>query len=106
MTRYILIDRNSGFIWEEADAKNAAEACRIVDERIDPQVIPYEYEETHGQDASATYDVYRAPEGFREITDGQDPEQIFAVESQCEYVTTVARTGGDMVDENEEVFGQ
>lgn len=103
MARYILIDRNSGYIWgDSADIAgeiftgSPVETAQALDESIGDLGGPAEYEETHQSDASATYDVYRADvrgsEAVGNIHDGQDQELIDAVVRDCEFVTSIKRT--------------
>ena len=90
MNRYILIDTHSGFVWYDTTADDPLDACA----KCDNEFLPGEqfaYRDTHKRDANAEYLVYEAPAGFRECWDGQSQELIDAVESECTYVTAVAR---------------
>lgn len=109
MTRYILIDRNSGYIWGDTagygpdrsphwEEWTPIHAARVLDLETnfmvdgDPQI---EYEETPRSQSDATYDVYRADIGGSDavpiVTDGQDQQMIEAVERDCRFVTSVRR---------------
>lgn len=83
MPRYAIIDHNSGYVWGVTDAANPAEACGLIDDEVDPgNIRSYE---THGPNSGALrgggngYHVHEVPNGF-DVTDGQDPAQINAVE--------------------------
>jgi len=101
MPRYILIDRNSGYIFgDTADyasgfdgALTPVTAAKLLDQSL--KNPDYSYREIERHDARATYDIYRADTGGSEaiaiVQDGQDPETIAAVESECRYVATLAR---------------
>ena len=100
MPRYILIDRNSGYIWgDTADFASGqpiltpTEAAQVLDHTLKHYGC---YEETDQTDSAATYDVYRADvdgsEAITVIVDGQDAETIAAVERDCKYVTSIRRT--------------
>ena len=103
MTRFILIDQNSGFVWGEADATTPIEACRTVDGQI---AAPAAHYVEHGPRSAATYDqtggyyVYEAPADFAEVTDGQDPDQIQAVTAlRCvAFVETQGDRYAEMLD--------
>lgn len=88
MSRYILIDQNSGYIWHDVDTTGPIAASVLTDEECGG-LHGLEYTETHDHDPSATYHVYAAPPGFRQIDDGQSAEQIAAVTDECDYVTSV-----------------
>src|SRR6266436_1377860 len=103
MARYILIDRNSGFIWgDSADLSgkifggSPLEYAAALDDSIGELDGDAEYAETYKSDPDATYDVYRADvdgsEAVPVVRDGQDRETIKAVESDCEYITSIIRT--------------
>jgi hypothetical protein len=83
MTRFALIDIDSGFAWGVADAESPAEACRLVDEDFGADGRDYE---DHGPDSYADrqgrpgYIVHEVPAGF-DVDDGQDKAQIAAVEA-------------------------
>lgn len=81
MTRYILIDNASGYIWGETNAETPEEACRLVDYSID-RSNSRTYFEAYSLDSNESgYHVYEAPERFPEIEDGQNLEEIMAVEA-------------------------
>lgn len=81
MTRYILIESNSGFVWGEAEAPDPIAACRAVDERLGE--TGREYREIAGRfDGRDGYVVYTAPAGFAWADgtgDGQSPDVIAQV---------------------------
>jgi hypothetical protein len=101
MPRYILIDRNSGYVWGDSadfaagkhDDLTPIEAAKLLDLSLNEARFAYETTERHN--ASAVYDVYRADvrgsEAVPVVTDGQDQETIDAVERECEYVTSLVR---------------
>jgi hypothetical protein len=103
MARYILIDRNSGYIWGDSADLNGkifdgspleyAAALDASNGELDGEA---DYHETYKSDARATYDVYRADidgsEAIAIVQDGQDQETIEAVENDCQYVTSIVRT--------------
>lgn len=80
MTRYILIDDYSGFVWGDAEAETPEAACRIVDEAVGETGREYERVGAFpGHEPG--YHVHEAPAGFRPVEDGQDPSLIEAVEA-------------------------
>lgn len=99
MTRYILIDNASGYIWGDSiDAQHAAkltaesgplDVARAVDE--DMQEFGRTYEETYSRGLASNetgYHVYSAPVDFPRDYNGQDQAMIEAVE-RLPYVTTI-----------------
>lgn len=95
MTRYIIIDGHSGFIWGEhhsdADRDEAIiQACRATDEETGE--TDREYEIVDRLDGRSGYIVYDASDLAMEIHDGQNPHAIEAVERDCELVGFVATT--------------
>lgn len=106
MTRYIIIEQNTGYIWgDSADyAANAqsdltpTEAARLLDESIGD--AGHAYSECNRYDAGATYHVYRADikgsDAVAVIQDGQDQEMIEAVERDCEFVTAIKRASREL----------
>lgn len=98
--RYILIERNSGYIWGDSadlDGKaftgTALEYAAALEASIgEVDIDDVQYYETYKSDETACYDVYRADlESFPIIRDGQDQETIKAVINNCDYVTTIGR---------------
>ena len=75
---YVLIDAYSGFVWEEADATDPIEACRIVDEKVGGEARSYEREHLHGQNG---YYVYEAPADWTPVEDGQSQSEIERVQA-------------------------
>lgn len=89
MTRYIIIDAFSGYIWGEhySDAgrdEAIIQACRARDEEIGE--ADREYEIVDRLDGRSGYIVYDASDLAIEIHDGQNPHAIEAVERDCERV--------------------
>lgn len=86
MTRYILMDNHSGFIFGDVEAENVIDACRIVDEQ-EVKVFNREYyvQPTAWASFTSGYFVYQADKEFPPITDGQDRNQIEAVSSLPYY---------------------
>lgn len=107
MTRYILIDDHSGFVWgDTADlpAFNSntppgpdaiLTAARMLDESNAEYGLSYEYERYDSRDGSSYYRVYRADVDGTEIVplveDGQDLTVIEIVERECDFVGIVRR---------------
>ena len=81
--RYALIDDNTGYVWGVTDATDPAAACRVIDESLHEFGRTYE---DHGPRSGSERTtrggsvVYEAPAGF-DVEDGQDAEQIAAVEA-------------------------
>jgi hypothetical protein len=83
MTRYILIDQNSGFIWGEAEAADECEACRKVDETLGEYGREYAWHSPTSAARRSGKDGYLVFEAFSDtpdVTDGQDQDQIDMVE--------------------------
>lgn len=97
MTRYILIDRDSGYIF--ADTANLAGFDQTNGTPIDAAIAldaelrndPFDYAETNRRDALASYDVYEGSDAIPVTLDGQSDEVIEAVERECRYVTALVR---------------
>ena len=80
---YAIIETNSGFVWGVVESDSARQACYDVDAQAGTwRQGEGEYQEV-GQGATSTtqgaYDVRIAPDGF-DVQDGQDAEEIAAVE--------------------------
>jgi hypothetical protein len=97
MARYILIDNCSGYIWGDSgeyapgtDITGPIHAARMLDYDLGEQDRRYE-ECRRSQLASneTGYHVYRASNEFPAVDDGRASDTIMAVESDCEYVTTL-----------------
>jgi hypothetical protein len=110
MTRYIFIDNYSGYIWgDSADINGAAvegspiNVARVMDAALgEPD---RRYENVYRGDIAANdsaYHVYRAPETFPLVTDGQDTAMIEAVERDCEYLGTILISDADDYDEDDD----
>lgn len=100
MPRYILVDRNSGFIWADTaslpgwdeSGQDPIDAARLIDEHIGAPGREYEFfRGTLGAPDGDGYCVWRVDAAERGIpvlpvvTDGQDRETIAAVTLR-EYV--------------------
>jgi hypothetical protein len=99
MTRYILIDSNSGYVWGDAQATDPPAACRAVDEEF------MEYGRTYASvygaralDGVSGYFVYEAPASFPDITDGVQQQFIEAVERLPLVVRVAFRDARDADD--------
>lgn len=79
MQHYVLIDGHSGYVWEEADADSAIEACRIVDDKLQG-AGRREYWEGDRSTGNG-YFVYLAPADWKPVSDGQSQEEIERVEA-------------------------
>jgi hypothetical protein len=98
MTRYILIESNSGYIWADTvdfgvgRHERPEQAARRIDKVLDARhadehsYILYNGN-TSGRDG---YYIYRAPNSFRTDYGGQDQDVIEAVERDCAYAGFVA----------------
>lgn len=89
MTRYILVDRNSAYIWSVANALNPVDAAEACDR--DSHEPKYEYAPANLYDADATYDVYIPPASFPEIEDGRDYRVVALVMRRCTYAGSLRR---------------
>jgi hypothetical protein len=102
MTRYILIDRHSGYIWGDSADLNGeefvgspVEFAAAVDASNGEAGRTYVEHRTTNV-AGDGYFVYRADLGGRDVPvvrDGQDRETIDAVESHCRFVGFIERRG-------------
>lgn len=95
MTRYIIIDSHSGYIYGEhhsdADRDEAIiQACRATDEEIGE--TDREYEIVDRLDGHNGYIVYDASDLTMEIYDGQNPHAIEAVDRECRLAGFVQYT--------------
>ena len=96
MTRLILIDNSSGYIFGDSadlDGKifsgTAVEFARALDNSIG--VHGRDYALTHNpRDTSTGYHVYAATDAVPTVSDGQDANIIKAVERDCDYAGFVA----------------
>lgn len=99
--RYIIIDRNSGFIWgdtadrwwrmDENYPAGPLEAARSLDESISNDMSEMQYAITDKNDTGATYDIYIAKDYFPAVLDGQDQSMIDRVCKRCTFTASVAR---------------
>ncbi len=102
MSRLILIDRSSGYIWgDTADyarchqgALTPAIAANLLHRSLQEEDAAFV--ETHRTDTTAVYDVLEDRGQDRSrlvIEDGQDQATISAVWSGCDHVATLCRAG-------------
>ena len=88
MTRFAILESNSGYVWGVVDAENALDACSVLDREIGADRGEGAYESAGFSDLNATrgvYDVRTAPVGF-DVPDGQD-------EAAIETVNALPRVG-------------
>ena len=81
MTRFAILESNSGYVWGVVDAESALEACMACDAEYGGRPEAGHYEPASYSDLRATrgvYDVRVAPAGF-DVIGGQDPAAIDAV---------------------------
>jgi hypothetical protein len=78
---YVLIEGHSGFVWEETDATDPIEACRLIDQRIGGEAEHYEIAPRHDWINGSGYFVYETPADWKPVENGQDPEEIERVEA-------------------------
>jgi hypothetical protein len=83
MTRYIIIDRNSGYVFFDENASAPIEAVQQAEAKIGEG--GRQYEATWQSDINAAWDVYSAPAEFAEVEQG-DAE---VVEAGCTYEATL-----------------
>jgi hypothetical protein len=106
MARYILIDRDSGYIFgDSADlggkifTGTPMEFAAALDKSIGVHGRTYSEEGRRESGLASRYDVYRADVGGSEaipvVWDGQDQATIDAVERDCVYVTTIVCEDAD-----------
>lgn len=109
MTRYILIENNSGYIWGDSADLNGKifdgtpeEFAAALDASIHEYDRTYEMIGHNPRSTEDGYHVYRADVGGSEAVmvanDGQDQEMIDAVERDCQYLgfIRVSRTDETM----------
>jgi hypothetical protein len=82
MTRYAVIEINSGYIWAVVNARTALEACAAADRAAgsEDRLDGHHYEVGYRGDANLTYDVRVAPDDFDE-PNGQDQKAIDTVDT-------------------------
>ncbi len=93
MTRYALLDNNSGLVWGIVDANTPADACRRVDEDFGEPGRTYMELLTRAGSTEGAYEVYEVPADF-DVRDGATQEAIDAVMAH-RHVATVRYDGGD-----------
>ena len=101
MDRYILIDKNSGYIFgdtadrwwkmDESHPVGPLEAAESLDRALMIETTGLSYEQVNCHGGPATYHVYTAGDEFPAVWDGQNQDIIDAVMRDCIYVTTVSR---------------
>ena len=101
MTRYIIIDRNSGYIFgdsadrwwpkDELHPDGPLEAALSLDNALFIDTDGVSYECTSRDDARATYDIYDGADNVTTVWDGQDQATINAVQESCRFITSVSR---------------
>ena len=92
LNHYVLIEGNSGYVWEETDAENPIEACRLIDQRIGGEAQHYEEAPIHDWINGNGYFVYKTPADWIPVTDGQDPAEIERVAAlECVAKVTYRR---------------
>src|SRR5262245_10112101 len=97
--RYVLIDRETGYVGDTADFADYEQsgltpqhAAQLLD--VSLREVPNMYRETERTAANATYDVFRADVNLGErvpVFESPDGEIINAIERACEYVTSLIR---------------
>lgn len=88
MKHYVMIDAHSGYVWEEADANDPIEACRIIDRKIGAEADEYAEQRLDGQSG---YYVYEAPADWTPVEDGQSKteiERVLALPLVAQIATT------------------
>jgi hypothetical protein len=110
MSRLILIDNNSGYIfgdtadfaagsaeWRDNNSGNASDqeglallAARLLDQSIGESGRGYKFLSNDPRDTRTGYRVYRSDvrgsDQVGNITDGQDQEMVDAVERDCDFI--------------------
>jgi len=84
MTRFAILESNSGYLWGVVDAESALAACTAVDAYCGANRGDGAYEsvcESELRTTRGVYDVRTAPAGFKLHQDGQDLDAIAAVEA-------------------------
>lgn len=89
MTRYILIDNNSGYIFGDMHAATPALAAQEIDENIGENDREYVEHSRAPRDTRTGYAAYTVPAGFPDVVDGQDQSIIDRVEAEGEMVAFV-----------------
>lgn len=96
MTRYILIDNTSGYLWSDCEAADPISACRDTDRDLGTEAREYEDVTIYSLASNETgYHVYAATENFPEVVDGQDREMIDLVTETLKRVASVRVTLAD-----------
>ena len=101
MTRYILIDAHSGYVfgdtadrwWKMDDDAPVSpiDAAVSLDCALMMDNSGWSYEDVSRHDSRATYHVYTADDEFPIIFDGQDKKAIDAVTRDCSYLGSISR---------------
>jgi hypothetical protein len=74
MKHYVLIDHNSGYVWDEVDADTPIDACRKVDEKLG--AYGRVYEAAFANTISTGYHVFEAPADWTPVSNGQSQAEI------------------------------
>lgn len=101
MARYILIDSNSGYIFGDSADLNGkifvgspTEYAAALDASIGEHGRTYEMLGDDPRDTGTGYRVYRADingsDAVTTVCDGQNPDEIAAVERDCRYEGFIA----------------
>ena len=97
MTRFILIDNHSGFIWCDLEAASPIEAARRIDAEhgiIARNYLEHAYSFRPPANATA-YFVYLPLADFPPVTDGQDTATIDALQASGFLIAVVT---ADVID--------
>ena len=95
MTRYILIDNCSGYIWGDSadlDGQIFTGTPLEYTAALDAHLGEHDrtYKEVDNLASNETgYRVYSADVSFPVVTDGQDQEMIDVVERDCQFITLI-----------------
>jgi hypothetical protein len=91
MTRYILIDTYSGYIWDDRETETPIDAAKAIDREAKLPVDDMTYDECYSD--NATYEALTVPANFPEIEDGQDMDMINRVHDEGSHVCYIAVSG-------------
>jgi hypothetical protein len=112
MTRYILVDIETGHIWgDSARVENpqAVVLCdpvayaRVLDASFET-CLAFEYDQVSSDaitEQDDGYHVFVAPGDFPKLRNGENRDEIMSVWNRCRYIMTLRRGEGyDMDDED------
>ena len=101
MTRYILIDAHSGYVfgdtadrWWKMDGDapvDHMDAAMSLDIALMMDTSGCSYENVSRHDSRATYHIYTADDEFPIVFDGQDQKSIDDVIRDCPYLGSISR---------------